>query len=89
MVRSGDRDGVDRLVFEDFANIGIGLWPLSRRLLYLTQTLVEDGGIDVAQRGDFDILHFEILADMGISLPPDTDDGDTNRVSRASRAGQY
>src|SRR5437660_4821175 len=53
MIRRGDRDGVNILVFEQLSNIHEGFWFWHAQLLHVPEALVQDAFIHVAQSGNF------------------------------------
>src|SRR5262252_3375182 len=55
VIRRGDRDGVNRLVFEQLANVHILFGPLARVLFNLAASLLEHGVVHVADGGDLNV----------------------------------
>ncbi len=77
-----DRDRVDRLVFEQLANVRELGRPLALGLFDLVQTLPEHRFINIAQSGDLDVLHLRIGANVRVSLSADSDACHADRVVR-------
>jgi hypothetical protein len=80
VVGSGDRHGVDGLVFEQFSDVRVGDRPLSVALLDRGQLAVEDRLIDVAERRYLDVLHPTVGADVIATPATKAHARDTNRV---------
>src|SRR5436853_6848687 len=53
MIRRGDRDGVNILVFEQLTNVHEGSWLWHTQPLHVPEALVQDAFIHVAQSGNF------------------------------------
>src|SRR5262245_44667150 len=84
VVRRGDRDGVNRLVFEHLTNVHILFGPLACVLFDLAAALLEHGVVHVTDGGDLDIRHLGICADVRLALPVDADHGDTDHSVRTA-----
>ena len=71
VVRGGDGDGVDVLVFEHLSHVGVALG--ARVVL---QALGDDLGVDVAEGDDADALDLLELLDVFQTAAAEADDGD-------------
>ena len=88
VIGGGDRNGVDRLVFEQLAEVGIGGRLLFAVGLQLLHALVQHGLVDVAQRGDFDVGQFGVAVQVIAAATAQADAGDADSiVSAAAGAG--
>src|SRR5262249_3338131 len=76
VIRRGDRDGVNRLVFEQLANVNVLFGLLARVLFNLAAALLEHGVVHIADGGDLDVGHLGICADVRLALPVAADHGD-------------
>ena len=63
VIRRGDRDGVDRLVVEHLAHVGLGLDFLFAAKVF--QSLCEQSLVHIAKRDDVDVRNFGELFVMG------------------------
>src|SRR5882672_5829035 len=84
VIRRGDRDGVNRLVFEQLANVHVLYGPLARVLFNLAASLLEHGIVHIADGGDLDVGHPGICADVRLALPVAADHGDTDHAVRTA-----
>ncbi len=84
VIRRCDRDGVNRLVFEQLANVHVLFGPLASVLFNLAAALLEHGVVHVTYGGDLDVCHPGICFDVRIALPVDADHGDTDHAVRAA-----
>ena len=73
MVRSGDGNRIDALVLKQLAEIGISGGTLLPQLFDFVQPRVQDGLVDITHRGDLNIGHLGIAADVLVALRPYTD----------------
>ena len=71
MVRGGDGDGVDVLVFEHLSHVGVALGAG-----VVFQTLGDDLGVDVAEGDDADALDLLEFLDVFQTAATEADDGD-------------
>src|SRR6478609_3500457 len=89
MVRRRDRDDVDALVGERFANVAIQLGPLTLGLFDDLRPALEHLRIGIAERDVFSfILLFEDVFDMASPLPVEANGANANAaifVLRGSR----
>src|SRR5262249_12042335 len=84
VVRRGDRDGVNRLVFEQLANVHVLFRPLPSVLFNLAAALLEHGVVHVTDGGDLDVCHLGICADVRLALPVNADHGDSDHSVRTA-----
>ena len=88
MVGRRDRDGVDALVGERFANVAIQLGPLALGFFDDLRTLLEHLRIDIAERDVFGfILHFEDVFDVASPLPVEANGANANAAIHVARGG--
>ena len=82
VVRGGDRDGVDILIFEHLADVGVALGAGEG-----LQTLGDDLGVDVAEGDDADTFDLLELIDVILTTAAEADDGDAEVTVGASGLG--
>jgi hypothetical protein len=80
VVRGRDRDGVDRLVLDQFAEVLVEGGFLALLLLDGLHGLAEDVFVHVADRGDFDALEGQERLDVVQTPAADARDGDAEDV---------
>jgi len=80
VIGSGDGDGVNRFVVEELANVSVGFGLGEALFLDLLQSLIEYGGIDVAERGDLCVWIPRQLLDVVIASAMQANDGDLHAV---------
>ena len=82
VVRRSDRDGVDFLIFEHLAHVGVTLGAG-----VFLQALGDDAGVDVAEGDDADALDALELLDVLVTTAAEADDGDAEVTVGASGLG--
>src|SRR5215475_1021285 len=84
VIRRCDRDGVNRLVFEQLPNVHVLYRLLARALFNLAAALLAHGVVHIADGGDLDVSHLGICADVRLALPVTADHGDTDHAVRTA-----
>src|ERR1039458_6314187 len=88
VVGGGDGDGVDRLVFQELAQVGVSRGTLSLGFFERGYLRVEHRFIDVAEGGDFHVGHLAVGADMVPAPAAEAHASDSNCVvGTGERAG--
>src|SRR5215203_565931 len=91
MIGSRDRNGIDALVRQRFANVSIQLGPLTLRLLNELRPSLEHIRIRVAECHVFGfVLLFENIFDVAFTLPVEANRANANStiyVARGSKTG--
>ena len=82
VVRRGDGDGVDILIFEHLADVGVALGAGD-----VLHALGDDLGVDVAEGDDADALDLLELLDVFLTAAAEADDGDAEVTVGASGLG--
>ena len=87
VVGSGDRDGVDRLILQQLAEVGEGRRLLLRGGFHLGGALGEDGFVHVAERRHLHVGQFAVTVDVIAAAPAQAHAGDAHGIVGARGRG--